>query len=152
MREKERLTGQLRRAVEGEAWHGPSVMEILEDVDAAAAAAHPLPDAHSIWELLLHMTAWSMAVRWRLDGESVELSGVYDWPPGGDASEAAWTKAQLAFRAMQTSLLEKIGSMSEAELAATTPGQSYSNEFMLDGIIQHHLYHAGQMALLKKSK
>lgn len=51
----QRLEEQLERALEGEAWHGPSVLEILEGVTAAQAAAHPIAGAHSIWELVLHL-------------------------------------------------------------------------------------------------
>src|SRR5580700_1924345 len=47
------IAEQLRRAFEGDAWHGPAVLELIEGLDAATAAAKPLPDVHSIWELLL---------------------------------------------------------------------------------------------------
>jgi len=36
--EVDRLEQQLRRALEGEAWHGPSVLELLADVTAEQAA------------------------------------------------------------------------------------------------------------------
>ena len=36
--------------------------------------------------------------------------------------------------------------MSNDELGMPVPGKNYSNSFMLHGLIQHHLYHAGQMA------
>ena len=151
MRESERLADQLRRAVEGEAWHGPSVIEILEGVGAKAAVARPLKDAHSIWEILLHVTAWTDAVRGRLNGKALQLPPEEDWPVIEDKSEAAWKRSQQEFRAAQDRLLQKIEALSEAELAATTPGKPYNNAFMLDGIVQHHLYHAGQMAVLKKA-
>src|SRR5690242_6537467 len=84
-----RIAEQLRRAVDGEAWHGPAVMEILNGVDAQTASAHPIPAAHSLWEILNHVTAWTRAVMRRLGGETVELQGAEDWPPPpSDASEA----------------------------------------------------------------
>jgi uncharacterized damage-inducible protein DinB len=146
-----RIAEQLRRAVEGEAWHGPSVMEVLAGVDARTAAARPLAQAHSLWEILHHTTAWSRAVLRRLGGEAVELNGADDWPPVTDTSDAAWQAAVASFRAAQQELFAKLKSMSNDELGSAVPGKNYSNSFMLHGLVQHHLYHAGQMALLKKA-
>jgi hypothetical protein len=53
--EVSRLDDQLKRALEGEAWHGPSVLESLAGISAAQAAIHPIAGAHSIWELVLHI-------------------------------------------------------------------------------------------------
>ena len=69
MKETERIREQLKRAFEGGAWHGPGVLEILENVSAAQAATHPIEGAHSIWELVLHIKAWEDACRRRLSGE-----------------------------------------------------------------------------------
>jgi uncharacterized damage-inducible protein DinB len=146
-----RIAEQLRRAVEGEAWHGPSVMEILAGVDARTAAARPLAQAHSLWEILHHTTAWSRAVLRRLGGEAVELNGADDWPPVTDNSDGAWQAAVASFQAAQQELFAKLKSMSNDELGSAVPGKNYSNSFMLHGLVQHHLYHAGQMALLKKA-
>jgi uncharacterized damage-inducible protein DinB len=61
MSESARLADQIRRAFDGEAWHGDSMLELLANVDAKMAAAHPIKGAHSIWELLLHSAAWDDA-------------------------------------------------------------------------------------------
>lgn len=151
MRELDRIADQLRRAVDGEAWHGPSLMEILFGVDAHTAAARPVAGAHSIWEILHHVTAWSRFVLRRLNGEAVEPTDEQDWPPAGHESEAAWLRALEDFRAAQQELQAKIKSMSNDELGIPVPGRPYNNWFMLLGLVQHHLYHAGQIALLKKA-
>jgi uncharacterized damage-inducible protein DinB len=146
------IADQLRRAVEGDAWHGPSVLETLNGVDANTAAARPVAGAHSIWEILHHITAWTIAVLRRLDGEAVELTGADDWPPVTAASEDAWRSTVSFFREAQQALLAKINSMREDQLALPVPGKDYNASFMLHGLVQHHLYHAGQMAILKKAK
>jgi uncharacterized damage-inducible protein DinB len=149
--EIQRIAEQLRRAVEGGAWHGPSVLETLSGVDARTAEARPISSAHSIWEILHHITAWTRAIVRRLNGEAIELEGADDWPPVQDASEASWQSALASFRAAQDELLAKMKSMGNDELGMPVPGKNYSNSFMLHGIVQHHLYHAGQMAILKKA-
>ena len=78
--EVERIRDQFRRAFDGEAWHGPSVLQLLNGITAEQAAAHPIPGAHSIWELVLHVAAWRGAVAARLGGKSPDLPDVGDWP------------------------------------------------------------------------
>ena len=145
------IADQLRRAAEGEAWHGPSIMEILNGVDSATAAARPVAGAHSIWEILHHITAWTVAVLRRLNGQVVELTGPDDWPPATAAGEDAWQSAIASFREAQQALLARIKTMTSDELSRPAPGKEYTASFMLHGLVQHHLYHAGQVAILKKA-
>jgi hypothetical protein len=63
--ELERLEAQLKRSFEGEAWHGPSVLEALKDVTPQMAGVHHISGAHSIWELVLHLSG---TYRWSSDG------------------------------------------------------------------------------------
>ena len=148
--ERARIADQLRRSVHGEAWHGPSVMELLDGVNSQQAAARPIPGAHSIWEIVLHITEWADVGRRRATGEKVQPTPEEDWPEVGDTSEGAWRKAVEALVQSQTSLGELIGTLSDEQLDATVPGKDYSIYFQLHGVVQHNLYHAGQIALLKK--
>jgi len=68
MEETKRIADQLQRAFEGEAWHGPSLRELLAEVSAEKAASRPLALAHNIWEIVLHVAAWHGGVKRRLDG------------------------------------------------------------------------------------
>lgn len=54
--ERDRLLDELRRAWDGDPWHGDPVRRVLEGITADQAAARPLPHAHGVWELVLHMT------------------------------------------------------------------------------------------------
>jgi uncharacterized damage-inducible protein DinB len=157
MSETHRINSQLKRAYQGEAWHGPSLRELLDGVTAAQAAARPIANAHSIWELVNHIIAWEQIVRRRLEGEALtEIPNEMNFPPISDASEDAW---QATLRALETSnqalrdsikQIGQIGQVGDAKLEEIVPGTSYTNYFMLHGAIQHDLYHAGQIALLKK--
>ena len=87
------IAGQLRRAFEGDAWHGPALLELLQDVDTATAAARPLPNIHSIWELVLHIAAWDAVACRRIAGETVQLTGTANFPVVPKPTAAAWRKA-----------------------------------------------------------
>jgi uncharacterized damage-inducible protein DinB len=146
------LSDQLRRAFEGDAWHGPALLELLQDVDSARAAAKPLPDVHSIWELLLHIAAWDGAACHRLGGEKVQLTGVANFPIVPKPTEGAWRKAVAQVKRTHGVLVKTVASLPESRLRERVPGKKYDFYFMLHGVAQHELYHAGQIAILKKAQ
>ena len=155
MSETLRIADQLHRAFHGDAWHGDSLLEILDGIGAAQAAARPLKRAHSIWELVLHITAWDGAVRRRLDGIAVDLPDDQNFPSVKDTSEAAWGRAVENARRVHNDLIEAVKAFPEERLSDKVPGKKnepdwYDYYYMLHGVAQHELYHAGQIALLKK--
>src|SRR5271154_6855463 len=79
--EAARIADQLRRAFDGDAWHGPALLELLKDIDAPTAAAKPLPNVHSIWELVLHIAVWDRVACRRLSGEKYQPTGDANFPP-----------------------------------------------------------------------
>jgi uncharacterized damage-inducible protein DinB len=154
MSETARLADQIRRAFEGEAWHGDSVLEILKNVDATQAAARPIKNAHTIWELVLHIAAWDAAVRRRTGGQPVNLRDNENFPPVKDTSAAAWNKAVDYMSQTHNDLVQAVAGFPDLRLQEQVPGkrESYYNFFyMFSGIVQHELYHAGQIVLLKKA-
>jgi uncharacterized damage-inducible protein DinB len=155
MSETARLADQIRRAFDGDAWHGDSVLELLAGVNAATAAARPIKSAHSIWELVLHIAAWDDAVRRRTGGTAVTLSDEQNFPPVKDISEGAWRKAVEHLKHTHNELVKAVAAFLDSRLQAQVPGKSedyYNFYYMFSGIVQHELYHAGQIALLKKAR
>lgn len=150
MGEISRIVDQFQRAYKGEAWHGPAVMEALRDVTAEQALKKPIKDAHSIWEIVLHINAWHNATTQRLQGYVVELSHEEDWPAVKSNDESDWEATKGFLNESFENLLKKISSLSDSDLEKTVPGKSHSIYFLLHGVIQHDLYHAGQLVLLKK--
>lgn len=150
--EASRIADQLRRAFDGSAWHGPSLIELLEDVDAPAAAARPLPKVHSIWELVLHIAAWDGAAARRLSGEKCQPTGLANFPPVPAPTKAAWRKAIAETRRTHNKLVKTVSALRDVRLDDRVPGKRYDFYHMLHGIVQHELYHAGQIAILKKAQ
>ena len=155
MNEVERIGDQYRRAFEGQAWHGPSVLSLLEGITAAQASAHPIAGAHSIWELTLHIAAWKNACKRRLEGDPAQLSDDEDWPGIIDTSESAWQKTKKHLRDTHEALLKTIAAVDNARLDQPIMQHasiSFSSTYVtLHGGVQHDLYHAGQIAILKKA-
>jgi uncharacterized damage-inducible protein DinB len=151
MSQTEIIIDQLNRAFEGEAWHGPALMEILEGVDAKTAAARPISTAHSTWELVLHLAGWEHVVTKRLHGEKGTLSDAENFPHLTDVSEKAWRDAVQSLRRTHDVLLKTVSSLTDAQLSGPVPGKDYDVQFMLHGVVQHAAYHGGQIALLKRA-
>ena len=155
MEETKRILDQLKCAYEGEAWHGPPLRDILADVTAKQAAAHPLPNAHSIWELVLHIAAWENAARNVLDGLPINVPPEENFPTISDTSEAAWQDALTTLETVHHGLRAAIARSTDADLDTVVDnkdtGRRYSVYCLLHGVVQHDLYHAGQIVMLKKA-
>jgi len=150
--EPARIADQLRRAFDGDAWHGPALLELLAGVDAAAAAATPLADAHSIWELVLHVAAWDEAALVRLSGKKCQPKGAENFPPVANSTPAAWRKAVAEMTRTHRALVKTVAALPDSRVRDRVPGKPYDFYHMLHGVAQHELYHAGQIAILKKAK
>jgi uncharacterized damage-inducible protein DinB len=150
--EAARIAELLERAFDGGAWHGPALLELLEDVNAATAAAKPLPEVHTIWELVLHIAVWDGVALRRLSGEKSQPTGDLNFPPMPKPTEAAWRKAIEAAKRTHNTLVKTVAALPDSRLGDRVPGKRYDFYHMLHGIAQHELYHAGQIAILKKAR
>jgi len=129
------------------------VRELLAGVTAEQAQARPLANAHNIWELVHHIAVWENAGRRRLAGDpaQIDISSPADWPPPDDTSDAAWEQAKAALDRGHEALREAIARINESRLDEPIVEGLSSTYVTLHGIIQHDLYHAGQIAMLKKA-
>ncbi len=146
--EAARITDQLQRSWEGPAWHGPALKRVLAGVDAEMARKRPIRGAHNIHELVLHIAAWAgVAQRMLATGTYPRLSAARNWPPAtGD-----WKDARALLAAAQRGLIEEVRKLSDDRLEELIPPKKkYTIYVLLHGVVQHNLYHAGQIAVLKK--
>jgi uncharacterized damage-inducible protein DinB len=155
--EIDRILDELAREHDGDPWHGSPLLQILEGVMATDAAARPIAGGHSIWELVLHMTGWKNEVRRRLSGAPAAEPEGGDWPAIGQPSETRWREAREQLQRAHDDLLSAIRALPEEKLYTPTNdlrsgplGSGVSYYVLLHGIVQHDVYHSGQIAILKK--
>ena len=153
MSEIDRILDQLKRAFEGNAWHGLAVKEVLVGVTAEQAHARPLANAHNIWEIVHHIAVWEDGGRRRLEGDraAIETASPEDWPPAHDTSEAAWEQAKASLDRGHHAFVEAIAGVPDSRLDEPILEGMSTVYVTLHGVIQHDLYHAGQIAMLKKA-
>ena len=150
-REIERILDQMDRGFSGDAWHGPSLMALLEGVSAETAAKRPIAQAHTIWELVNHIRAWNEIVERRVRNEVVKVTPEMDWPVVPLATEMTWKRALDSLRESRVQLRRTVEELQDAQLDENPPGLPDPRYVLLHGVVQHDLYHAGQIALLKKA-
>jgi uncharacterized damage-inducible protein DinB len=153
MSEVSRILDQLHRAYEGPAWHGPALRENLAGITHQTAALRPIPGAHTIWELVLHLTVWISVPTSRIAGAEIPtLTPDQDWPAPPASTESAWSEALHQLALAQYALESEVRKLTDDRLRDKVLGEvPYSIYTMLHGVVQHNLYHAGQIALLKKA-
>ncbi len=150
MREAHRLADQMRRAYDGDAWHGPSLVALLREVPADRAFTYPVPGAHSIAELVAHVGFWKHVAQRRTEGDAVADANSHDWRPL-DPGTTSWDDLRQRLAASHASLVARVEGLDDNRLEEPVPGQAISLYVMLHGIVQHDLYHAGQVAILLKA-
>jgi uncharacterized damage-inducible protein DinB len=146
--EVSRITDQLHRAYRGPAWHGPSLKAILTEVSPDRAAVRPASGAHSIREIVLHITAWLRIARERLTAQDARLvRDEEDWPE----PDSPWAETLAALEREERALEEAILRFPDERLQERAPAAEPQTYYvLLHGVVQHTLYHAGQIILLNK--
>jgi uncharacterized damage-inducible protein DinB len=148
----QRVADAIERSVSGPMWHGPALTDLLSDVSPAQATARPLPGAHTIWELVLHITAWTEIVRQRLTGQATgDAAPDVDWPPVRDTSPESWRSAVERLKEAHRELAGDVAKLDDSDLIGRVAGKDHSVLVMLHGLIEHDAYHGGQVAVLKKA-
>ena len=150
MQDPDILADQIHRAHRGESWHGPSVSEVLAGVSAEDAAAHPIPGAHSIWEIVLHLIRGHELVLHRVRGEPSEYTPEGAWPPVTEFGEGAWREDQATLGDLNEQLVDAVRAFPVERLAEEL-GSEFPAYLQFCGAPQHDLYHAGQIVILKKA-
>jgi uncharacterized damage-inducible protein DinB len=157
MHEISRIVDQLEREHAGDPWHGSPLSSILAGITWEQAAAKPLPHAHSIWELVLHMTGWKNEVRHRLSGAAAGEPEHGDWPVVAQPTAERWKHARENLELAHRLLVGTVKEFPEPNLYTPTNddrdpalGVGVTYYELLHGIVQHDVYHAGQIAILKK--
>jgi uncharacterized damage-inducible protein DinB len=152
MTETARIIDLMDRTYDGDPWHGLSLCSILDGVNAAQAARKPVGGGHSIWELVAHIAQWESVTFRRLQGEPVEFESDSDgdWPRVTDVSDAAWHQMLERLDQNHRQLRAGVIAAGDTKLSEKAPNRDFTHYVALHGVIHHQVYHAGQIAVLKR--
>jgi uncharacterized damage-inducible protein DinB len=151
MSEVQRILDQHDRALNGPAWHGDSVWKVLDGITAEQAQIRPLAASHTIWELVTHMTYWESEVCRRLQRLQPRPESEFNFPKMPAPTKQNWDATLEAFRESNREFRKSVEGLDDSALDKQLSSPQYTVYIELHGVIQHHLYHAGQIALLRKN-
>jgi uncharacterized damage-inducible protein DinB len=145
MNENQRIADSYRAATIRGAWYGPSLAELLAGISPEVAATAPLPEAHSVSALLQHLLLWNERIRNTSDNHPMprwEAEKEWAEPP------IPWNELVPRWNQSRDLLEEQIRNFPAEDLAKQVAGRSYPYETMFHGIVQHAIYHSGQIAMV----
>jgi len=153
----EKLVAELEKAINGDPWYGASLKKILSEVSCEQAVIHYTPNTHSIAEITYHICGWIEEVASRLDGHEPKDPERGDWKEIVNLAEVEWSNLMSSLFTAHTNLIsrvkifpfkkfeERVGKEKIKEL-----GTGISYREMLVGLMEHNIYHSGQIAFIKK--
>ncbi len=147
-----KIAESLKDAYDGDPWFGKSMTALLSQVDEHTAF-EKYKNQHSILELVEHIINWRLFVirRLRTDAQQqVESFEVKDWQPLDHTNKSLWLQAMKQLHKTQIELIAIIDPLKDELLDIRVAGRDYTYRKLLNGIIQHDIYHLGQIAYISK--
>ena len=146
------ITKSLQDSLEGEPWFGRSVYSILDEIDASIVLNKPNDNSHSLADLLYHMITWAEFTQKRLEKEkALDLAffETQDWRTINPVVHS-WKKGLEEFKKIQQAIIQLLNKADDSLLNETVDFRKYDYRYLLNGYIQHNIYHIGQIAYLNK--
>ena len=142
---------QLNENFDGEPWFGRNIQAILKEINEEIACQKP-NGQHSMLELLYHMINWRLFTINRLEKSSATVKSFEenDWQVLDHQDKSLWQKGIEQLNDTQQRLLNLINTMKDEDLQSPVHERDYENRTLINGIIQHDIYHLGQIAFIKK--
>lgn len=151
-KEIQSIIRNLENTLDGTPWYGRPVYAILREVDSSIAYQKPTGDSHSLIELLYHMLTWAEFTLKRIEKDDVNDLAAFeklDWREI-DPKIHDWDEGLGALIATHQEMIALLQSKNDEFLNETVDYRQYNFRFLLNGLIQHNIYHLGQVAYLKK--
>jgi uncharacterized damage-inducible protein DinB len=151
-KEIQTIVSELQNVNSGEPWFGRAVYEILDEVEPTTAFMKPNNTEHSQIELLYHMITWSEFTLARIEKDQIRDMAAFeklDWRKI-DASKHSWIKGLAIFKSVNKKIIDSLQKKTDDFLEEKVDYRKYNFRFLINGLIQHHIYHLGQIAYLRK--
>lgn len=136
----------------GQPWFGRAIYELLEEIDSLKAAVKPGKNEHSALELIWHMNTWAEFTLANLESRTnaaLKEIEANDWREL-IKQKHSWKKGVAQFKSVHKKIVANLDKRDDDFLSDMVPNRRYNFRFMLNGLIQHNIYHAGQIAFINK--
>ncbi|WP_445455698.1 DinB family protein [Flavobacterium sp. HNIBRBA15423] len=143
---------QLKTNLEGDNWLDENFKKKLEKISEENAFIRPIPEIHSIAELVAHILIWRVEGIKKLQGikSNVTMNSPENWRTNEELQKIGWEKLKADLFNSQMELIELLESKSDEYLEENKYASEYSYKYLVEGLIQHDIYHLGQIGITLK--
>ena len=151
-KETQSIIRNLQNILSGEPWFGRPIYSLLEEVDTSKVYTKPNKNSHSLAELLYHLITWAeftLKSLERAGEDEVRAIEKLDWRKI-DTTVHTWEKGLNELKSVHEKIMIVIKDKSDEFLSEKVEFRKYNFRVLLNGLIQHNIYHIGQIAYVKK--
>jgi uncharacterized damage-inducible protein DinB len=150
-KEVQAIIRNLQNILAGTPWYGRPVYDILGETDPAKAAIKPNGSSHSLLELLYHILTWAEFTLKSIEDDKADTVSIekMDWRDI-DPAMHTWEKGLADFKSLHDKIIRLLDKKNDEFLNEPVSGRNYNVRFLLNGLIQHNIYHLGQVAYINK--
>ena len=135
----------------GNPWYGETIALKLDGIDDLAFV-RPLENVHSIAEVVAHMTYWRKSLISRLNKDesfNASVESEDNWRDPLQLRKEGWDKVRSDFETSQEAIVEALSRQPDTILE-TEYSEGHTFEYLIQGVIDHDIYHLGQIGLIRK--
>lgn len=150
------LSRQLEEINYGDIWLGSSLKEKIEAITDQTAFIRPIPDIHSVAEIIAHLTTWNIEIANAIRQESGKqiVFKPDSWRSNQELQTLGWERIKDTYKSSILAISVLIRDKDDAFLEETYFDNDHKKEypysFVLEGLIHHIPYHLGQIGITIK--
>jgi uncharacterized damage-inducible protein DinB len=145
------IVRQLIEIQDGSLWFDQCFKEKIETLSEADALTRPIPEVHSVAEHISHIIAWRKECMLRFEGQRTDLmNNPDDWKDNVALSKIGWPNLKNLFYESTVTLINALENQDDTYLETKFLDTDYNFHYLIEGIIQHDLYHLGQIGITIK--
>lgn len=148
----ENIIKQLRDIHNGKTWYDDNFENKIGPISEAQAFQRPIPEIHSVAELISHICVWRMHAIKLLKGLQSNLSveSPENWKDNEELRKIGWEKLKADLRKSQAELIAFLADKNDDYLENNEYKPNHSLNYLVEGLIHHDLYHLGQIGITIK--
>lgn len=143
---------QLTDIMNADIWLDENFEKKLSQVQNDQVFKRPIPEIHSVAELLSHLYEWRNDLIGRLKGDppSLEEENLRNWKTNDILSTEGWENLFDNFYNSQKEIVAFLKTKDDSYLDEKYPHSNYTYRYLVQGLIHHDCYHLGQLGITLK--
>jgi uncharacterized damage-inducible protein DinB len=148
------ISEKMKEVYKGDPWYGKSAFILFGEIEERFVFEKP-SGQHSILEILWHMINWQEFTLSRLrkeDRQPLHYFETNDWRDLDHGDKTLWAKGLARYREVHDELATLVAQQEDGLLSRKVDERNYDFRKLLYGILEHDIYHLGQIAYSNKMR